>query len=53
MILLAAFNCPSDWGWKVDDIYSLTPAKEKSSRQKLPVKTGPHRSQPSSGYHEA
>jgi hypothetical protein len=40
MILLAASNCPSDWGWKTGDICSLTPANEKSSHQKIPVKMG-------------
>jgi hypothetical protein len=53
MILFVAFACLSDWGWNVDDIQSLTPAKEKCSFQKLLVKTGHDLLLSSLVFHEA
>jgi ABC-type transport system involved in cytochrome c biogenesis permease subunit len=40
MILFAASNWPSDWGWNADEMCSLMPDSVKSSIQNLLMNMG-------------
>jgi hypothetical protein len=40
MTLLAASDCPSDYGWKAIAMCNLVPTKRMSPRQNVDVKIG-------------